>query len=363
MNKYQRIGVLTFFNTLNYGAMLQCFALNKYLNNMEYDSKVILYKCEAVTKREMPFAFIRLKDPKRFVKGALSVAYKLGKNKNFKKFREKNIVSTAKVFRRKDVHALNDAFDTFVVGSDQVWNPLITGNDMTFFLDFAEKNKKKVAYAASCGDTYLTEYYSSGARNMMQEFDHISVREAGGIGFIEELTGKTAVQVCDPVFLLGVDEWREVQIPVKVKKKYVLVYFIHYSYNETMQKAKEYAAQHDFDVIYINNTYKIEKNVINYRTYGPEQFLYLIDNAECVITGSFHGYCFSLMFHKRVFYEKSKYGGTRVSALAELVGFDDKIVDNISEETFFDYEDADSELKHLIASSQKYLIDSLEEKG
>ena len=139
MNKNQRIGVLTFFNTLNYGAMLQCFALNKYLNNMEYDSKVILYKCEAVTKREMPFAFIRQKDPKRFVKGALSVAYKLKKNENFKKFREKNIVSTAELFCRKDVHDLNNDFDTFVVGSDQVWNPLITGNDMTFFLDFAEK--------------------------------------------------------------------------------------------------------------------------------------------------------------------------------------------------------------------------------
>lgn len=358
----QRIGNLTFYNTLNYGAALQCFSLNRFLREAGYDCSVIRYDCAAVRYREMPQYFFKTKDLKKMVKGMLSFPYKVKKKKNFDAFFHAHIPHSDQSYNRQNIENANQVFDTFLFGSDQIWNPVVTKSDLTFYADFAGEDKRKVAYAASFGDSYAQTYYSEEMRAGISRFHAISVREKKGADFVRTLTGKNCTPVCDPVFLTDRQTWCDMQKTVPTKKKYVLVYFIHYDYNRTMAKAKEFAKEQGYDVIYINNTYKLEKGVINYRSLGPQEFLYLINHAEAVVTGSFHGLCFSLIFRKRVFFEMPKTGTSRLSELATLVGLQDKTVDNLNTEMPFNYEKVSHALKPMIEGSKAFLKNALQEK-
>jgi hypothetical protein len=356
--KSKKIAILTFQNTLNYGAMLQCFALNRTLNDMKYECKTIDYECKAVVNREMPFSFIKSKDIKNIIKGILSLGYKVKKRNAFHHFFLHDISHSSNHYTRKSINECSSKFDTFIVGSDQVWNPIVTGCDKTFFLDFVEPGTKKIAYAASFGDKQYFSDYSNIFKDLINSFDFISVREKEAVLFAETFCKKPIQQVCDPVFLLKVDQWRKYEKPIQTKMNYILVYFIHYDYCNTMKTVKKFARDNNYDIIYVNNTYKLEKDVTNIRDASPEQFLYLVDNASLVVTGSFHGYSLSLIYNKPVYYEKTL-SPTRVSEIASYVGFEDKTVETLTTGDV-DFKYANERITDLTTESIQYIINALE---
>ena len=352
----KRIGILTFHDTLNYGAHLQTYALNRYLNENVGNCLTINYKCEEITRNESPLAFWRGFDAKRIIKGILSLNYTLKKKKRFNDFTDKNIPMTQVQYNKKTIARVISLFDVFIVGSDQIWNSKLTNKDYTYYLDFVDNTKQKMAYAASFGENWYENANLLNEKELLAQFDKISVRENAGKRLCDELTSRKCDTVLDPVFLLNKDQWERVEEKYEIKKKYVLVYFIHYDFENAMNLAMDIAKENNFDILYVNNTYKNYKGVLNIKSASPGQFLYLIKNAEYVVTGSFHGLSFSLLYNKKFIYEGSKDGKeTRLSNLANILGVTNRCMGKCNINDEIDYQSVNEKMNILIEKSMLYL--------
>lgn len=227
-----------------------------------------------------------------------------------RRFAYKHFKLTAKYKDRTDLKKLNALSDTFIVGSDQIWNyALCKTADTFFFLDFIEGYKKKIAYGTSFGhDSFRgTEENKKKAGFYLDRFDAISVRENYAVDLCKNEFGLEAREVLDPVFLCDkrhyekcIEESPLVKNPPS--KKYVLAYIL--DPNEEKQKAIEDVAKRlDADIVCIPNA-SVDKTMReNWRLpikedIDMESWLYYFKNAEMVITDSFHGTCFSIIFER-----------------------------------------------------------------
>lgn len=333
------VGIMTFQKTLNYGAILQEYALNKFLRNKDYECYTLNYQCKKVCHSESPYSFIFERDIKNIIKGILSFSYKIKKSRAFKKFEKNNIRLTTKRYNQNTISELNEVIDKFIVGSDQIWNVQLTGHDYSFFLDFVNRNEAKIAYAASWGEIDFTPSEIDRIKLLLKNFNYISLREKTGVKLCGELTNKEICSVLDPVFLLRKEEWADVEEVYPIKNKYVLVYFIHYNFKESMDKALELAKDNGLDVIYVNNTYKKCQGVKNVKYASPGQFLYLIRNAEYVVTGSFHGLSFSIIYNKKFAFEiKKNDEETRLSNLANELELNSRKINKVNIIDQIDYD-------------------------
>ena len=190
-------------------------------------------------------------------------------------------------------------FDVYVAGSDQLWRPAFTNGDGVFFADFAPKGKKRISYASSFGCLKIEEIYKGEYTRMLGAFDGLSVREESGINLIKELTGRDANLVLDPSLLLQADEWRCIKKSSGIKGRYVFCYgMIGIDYVNRV--AKELIGSEDIAIVRTNGNFfdYFNKDIHYILDCGPLEWLDLIDNAEFVLAGSFHGTAFSIQFHK-----------------------------------------------------------------
>ena len=205
---------------------------------------------------------------------------------------------------------LTSSYDGFVVGSDQVWRPLYSPNILNLFLDFAGEEKIKVAYAASFG-TNRWEYsldLTEKARLLVHRFHGISVRENSGVRLCKENLGVDAIHVLDPTMLLSKDDYLKLCIDCKTYGKYIAVYFLDKN-SMKVGAVEEYAQKHNLDIKYIG-----ERSFNDCQSI--EDWLYAISKAEMVVTDSFHGSVFSIIFNRPfvTFYNQER-GNARLESL------------------------------------------------
>lgn len=289
-----KIGVLTYHDTTNYGAVLQEYALAKTLNENGCECEVIKYRCEAVESREKLFSLKKL-SIKKIVKFLILGKSNRLKYKEFKRFTQQNIKESKEVYTKETIYKSNAIYDKFVVGSDQVWNTELSGNDMTFFLDFCKDSNKKYSYAASFGVSVLRSSLKSDIKELLSDFNYVTVRENEGAKIIEELMNVKVPVVLDPTFLVTKEEWRELAKceRYKMNKKYILLYLIQDKKN-TLEYARQLAERMNCEIVYINISPYTEKGMYNVRDASPYEFLELLKNAHFVITGSYHGVVLSI---------------------------------------------------------------------
>ena len=188
---------------------------------------------------------------------------------------------------------LNISYSNFIVGSDQVWNPLfwddIEKQYKTYFLRFADE-QKRIAYAASFGISELPREYHEMFKEGLKGIPYISVREQAGADIVKQLTGRDVPVLVDPTLLIEAEHWRTLEMqPVWYKgEKYILTYFLGNVPPMLDRLAKDY-------------NYKIF-NLMDRKNFDlyvscVEEFLYLIDHAELVCTDSFHACVFSILFN------------------------------------------------------------------
>jgi len=199
-----KIGILTFHRVYNYGAVLQSYALQKVIKQLGYDVEIIDYWCDYIYR---PYSIenFKTKSCTDYIMGICGrIIYNFRKKKT-KRF-QKSIQYSPKV-NQNNIKALNDRYDLFLVGSDQVWNYPLTNFDTTYLLDFITDNNKKVSYAASFGVKTIDDKYKETYAKLLSEFSSISVRESTGVSIVRELINKDVPMVADPVILLTSDEW------------------------------------------------------------------------------------------------------------------------------------------------------------
>lgn len=295
------LGIITFQDTTNYGAMLQTYALQEKLFQLGWDNLVINYRNETLNKNERPICLRAQKSLYGVIKYLLLHNDQIKRFRNFKEFYEINVKATADTFDKNTIHLSNNLFDSFIVGSDQVWNLDLTGSDFNYLLKFANNDKTRISYASSLGGFKISSDNRHEYFECLKSFKKLLVREKEGLTEINEKLGLNGEVVLDPTLLLNDREWDKlVSNKLDIKEDYILVYFIDRT-KENFEYIRTFAKRKNCKLIYLHNYLKKEHGMINNRTYGPAEFLYLIKNAKYVFTGSFHGLCFSLNYGKNLF--------------------------------------------------------------
>lgn len=363
--KVKKVGILTFHRAVNYGAVLQAYALSSMLLE-KYDVDIVDYKCKQISRNNN----IESSKLKKLVKYIIYPRMMTDKKKRINKFNDfvQGWLPLSTAYDESNIGSANNVYDAFVVGSDQVWNLRVTGNDMNYFLKFATEDKK-YSYAASFGGSpRVFEDKKKEINEALSSFQSLLVRENDALEYIKKEGISTELKLtCDPVFLLGRDAWIEKMNlkKINVKKGYVFVYIVapdEHAIDFAMNLAKE----RNLDVV-VNQLYKGKnayvKGTISSMDAGPIDFLQLILNAECVVTTSFHAMAFSLIFNIDFYYElssDSKNKNSRLISLADRFNIEDrKIVHGCSKPNSIEWGTLNQEISEYARTSRKALFDSL----
>ncbi len=323
-----KAGIITFHDANNYGAVLQAYALNSKMN--EY------CKTEIINYYNPNF---HVNGKSKGLKGKLTklIYGNVIKRKNdeFSYFRKEKLNIKNSFIKAKDLPKLNDKYDLFISGSDQIWNLKCSGGDDSYFLNFVKDKNKKNSYSASFGtnNPKLDEKHM----NYIKDFNKISVREKSGENYLKANNVKS-IKTCDPVFLLEKEKWES--MAKTNNARYILVYEVVNGVN-MINFAKRLSKLTGLKILVITSSNKPILGIKTLRDIGPIRWLELMKNAEYIITNSFHGLAFSLIFNKQFFIEllSNSDSNTRMLELLDEVKLKSRLlkyteVDNIGKIQF-----------------------------
>lgn len=315
MEKYD-VGILGLWSGCNYGSIMTYYALNRVVASM--GKSILMIDKPILSERDV----------------------ERGETHSRRFGREHYAIS--KQYRSSEMHELNDVCDTFILGSDQVWNYGISRNfGKLFYFDFAGERNKKIAYAVSFG--HGADFAPPEERKVisgyMSRLDGIAVREADGVRLCREHYGIKATQVLDPVFLAD----PQIYTPIieksthKEEEPFVVTYIL----DPTPERCE--AARHIAERLggikiislldglpwkYKENKAKTDlPNCIE--NLQVEDWLYYLSHAKFILTDSCHGASFALIFKKNFIAMTNRHRGvSRFKSLSELFRFEDRLVED-----------------------------------
>lgn len=334
-----KIGIVTIVDYSNYGNRLQNFAMHYILKKY--------FKCRAITltiNREGPFSngnyLLWIKS-----KIVMQICH-------FPKYAEKrfgtpvtrwanflfwNRKIPTKVFYncQQLSSSLNNKFDLFIAGSDQIWNYKFAYRRFNdYFLQFIDINKR-VAVSASFGVDKIEDKWKKKYIEWLKSFSYISVREDAGKHIVKDLIGKEVPVLIDPVMMLNKSEWLKVSKKprVNISKPYVLKYYLGDEKEE--DKIDIWARKNGFEIYELLN-----KEIPELYSAGPGEFISLISNANLICSDSFHCIAFSIIFEKPfIVYSRigsEDYMTSRLDTLLNKFGFQKRWNTLLSEDQYLE---------------------------
>lgn len=355
-----RVGIMTFHTALNYGAVLQTFALYKTIKEMGNDVKVIDYRAPFNEKRFAPKPFSYFLNIRVLYNIIFRNGYEIYYKDGFRNFVDKHIQLTEPLYDEKELFKMNDIFDSFISGSDQVWNLACTEGDTMYYLPFVKDSCKRNTYAASIGYTQLPTTQISIYKTLIESFNNISMRELPGVSIVKSLTDKDASLVLDPTMLLCREQWEEIAdfSLVPLTGKYMLIYVMSED-KSLIKEARKIAKLKGLEVIYITQRlFKLNK-AKNLRNVTPEQWVGLFLKADFVVTNSFHGLAFSINFNRQFItrYIPRSIANSRMQTVLDILQLHNRRMDNDSytSETPIDYSRVNNKINQYRKSSIEFL--------
>jgi hypothetical protein len=283
-----KIAGITWHGVDNFGSMLQAYALQKTIEKIGVKHTYISYTKKANVKYVLYYYYRYLRS---------MIPWLTERKDLFSRFHRKNIKATFRLFTQNTIHTTDEKYDGFICGSDQIWAPNVL--DPTYMLDFVTDKTKKIAYAASIGLNDIPQELILTYKSNLSSFSAISVREEKGQTLLAEKCSVESQVVVDPTMLLKTEEWEKLEKQIHIDSSYVFCYFLSESNDylsrndiaDSIGKSKVYGVttQKKPNPLMINITEQV----------GPAEFLWLVDHAERVITDSFHGAVFSVIFNKK----------------------------------------------------------------
>ena len=358
MKKKAAIVTLT---VANYGNRLQNLAVQMILENMGYETETLHNPFDPNYSEKSH----QLKNKIKMLLFRKKFYAQVSRERAFDAFDERYIkYSKYWMNNPKHIAVLNQKYDFFVCGSDQLWNPTSYNYGANNFAMFAS-SEKKVTMAPSSGVTEFPKEREHEFAEYLNTFRRISVRESSGAEIVRQLTGKHAYTAIDPTLMISRDQWASVsEKPSWFKdEKYILCYFLGSSYLD--KTIKTIAEEHHCRVIDL-----MDKSNIDYYTTDPSGFLYLVAHSELMITDSFHGSVFSVLFDRplAVVERKDEFVSmnTRLDNLLGLFGLEDRKFSVLSESDRFmdhDYSIAYKILEKEKKAAYDFLISSFGQEG
>lgn len=361
----KKIGILTFHRATNYGAILQAYGLVSYLKSLGCDAKIIDYKPERMSRLFIPFRSKNIRSIIACVyvniKQIPAIWRKFKRRKMFWDYIKVILPMTSRVIKDEDL----PAFDFIFVGSDQIWSTCFTGGpDKFYFGQFNSKGAKLISYAGSAAEDMDGSFYSTNNAQLLNVFFAISVRERELQSYLQkQLPQKDIVLVLDPTLLAGFEFFDGLVMKNRpLSKPYVLIYQVIREQDDNIQQyAINKAKELDCILVEIKDSKMYIDCGRGYEEKGwvnPSMFVSLHKYASHVITTSFHGTAFSLMFNRSFdVVSISPEVDSRAEALLQQIGLDDRLIKlpNVNEQKPLIYEEINYKLEELRASSQSFI--------
>lgn len=359
----KKIGILTFHRAHNYGAVLQAYALQENLKSCGFDVEIIDYKPDFLKHN---FFYINKKNFFTIIKSFIYIGlvpflyYKLLlRLYSFSRFVDENLVLSNEKY--SDSNLQLNGYDYIIFGSDQIWNEHLTKGNRIYWGDFPKSGKSEfISYAASMETTSISDAQKERYCQYLKNFKSISVREKVLVELLQPLTKKTISWVLDPTLLVNRTVFEKIATPPKIKGEFILLY-LTFEDEKAICLAESIASRLNAKVIVLNCSFKKIKRFINIPRTSPSQFVGYFKEALFVITTSFHGTTFSLIFNKPFFTIEISDKHSRVKSLLNCLGIENRLIDhpdvlNFSE---IDYTEVNKRLNALKFFSQKYILDSI----
>lgn len=357
-----KVGIITTHDVYNFGSSLQAYATQRFLDEHGIEAKIIDYVPSNLYKL---IDFFEVDAPRwntnmwrKNIYRLRMVPYRISflpKYLKYKNFNNKFLKLTRRCKTINDLKNLEE-YDAYICGSDQIWNPIHTpcGLDPAYYLAFAPEGKKRVSYAASFGGSQINEAGERNIKEFLPLMHNVSVREQSGVSILNDLGIKSQL-VLDPVFLLNKTAWGKLKhLKYQLPEKYVLVYGYDNKYD--LKDIVEKCGYKDITIVDLLDA--------KYKNLGPREFISLVEDAEFIVTSSFHCIAFSIILHKNFIAVKTGNEDLfeRLSNIMSITGQEDRIYNenrNTSELGEIDYEAVDARLEPYIERSKKYLIESI----
>lgn len=343
----QKIGIVTLFGLYNYGNRLQNYAVQEIFRKYGF-------QCDTLISSECTPRNI-LKQIKEIVThGNLRIIKSYLFNRKYLSIRvQKN---HALLFSE----TINNDYEYFVVGSDQVWNPEIRQNQRkNFFLQFAEKNKR-LTLSPSIAVSSIPDEYKQTFSEGFNGFNHISVREINSVPLVEDLTKVPVTHLIDPTLALTRVEWEKIEKAVSLPNNYVVSLFLGNKNNDNLKSILKKYSDEGYHIIDFSKW--------KWHSMGPDEFIYIIHHSSLVCTDSFHCLVFSILF-ERPFYAFNRHSGkdsidvtdnmsSRIDSLLTLFEIPKEIVSGIGNLAMptIDYK----RVNDILISERKRLYDFVE---
>lgn len=363
---------LTFHSPTNNGSFLQAYALQRILvDECKVENKIIDFQSD---KQKKLYALFRpIKSKVDIVKNLVSLLHfkKLKVRKEmFQKMQKEHLILTEEISTEDAVCEIANRADVNIVGSDQVWNTKAHDFSPAYFLP--NVNTKKITYAVSCGSNSSSDMLKD-YKDAINDFDRISLREESIKSVLEFYKGETCVS-CDPTMLLANEDYFPLFNKERIiKNEYILLYSMNYS-EEILKTAQKISKELNIHVITPFNTYSTVKS----KKYGikikydaaPNDFLNLVYNAKFVLTNSFHGTVFSIIFKKNFYHvcdilsDGTYKRDARIDDLLDYLELKRNIssqtgIDFIKDNLSVNYDQVDEKLNMLKKASKEFLKESM----
>lgn len=362
------IRTITCHHAFNQGAMLQAYALVTYLQSLGHDAKVIDYRPPYMGTVDYEFRDVSKIYSYPIIKQLYQLYRWYPSKMEYKRksvlerFFADYICVTKERYSSIDELRKNPPLaDIYIAGSDQIWNTIFrNGRDPAFYLDFGHP-KRKISYAASFATDALVPGTDEFVKKHLNNFDAISVRESSGKRLVQSL-GFKGIEVVDPVFLLEQKQWDLFGKGPATQDKYILVYDFEPGKSGIKRIAKRLAAMYGGCKIYtVTPSFSyFDYADKSFMICSPDEYVSLIKHAECVVSNSFHGTAFSMIYGKNFFVVNRKDGlNARMRDLLDHYHLSDRIIGVDAQSVILrksvDYEKVNALLCQDIESSKSFL--------
>lgn len=367
----RKIALMTWSQYHNFGTSLQVTASTYTMRKLGYQVDVVNYiphtKLVSLTNYKNISHYIGRINKKIKSKKNKSV-FDESREKAFNNFLDENISLTEECKTDSDLFLLNEKYDAFVCGSDQIWAPSIF--NPKYFLNFVQDPHKMIAYAPSIGLSKIEDpYVKNRMKDNIDRFIHLSVREEQGAKLIKEMCNKEAKVVLDPTLLLTSNEWDTMATPIEGDKEYILCYFLGTNkdnWNHVYELSKKTNIPLKIIPVFQPD---YERGFSTEDGVGPGEFLSLVKNASLICTDSFHGTTFSIIYNKP-FYTYERFSSkdrnnqnSRIYNILKLLGLEDRLISDkksIPDNPLIcNYTDANKLLEKKREESKDYLENAL----
>ena len=377
----KHVGIITIQKCNNFGSDLQAYALQRKVQMLGYDVENIdylFYKNERHIKTRMsrPSFHVslinRIKEflypKKQFLLRIFHLKEDRNRREKFDRFVSDNFKLSREYRTVDDLYKDPPQYDAYIVGSDELWNPRCNSTMAPYFLGFAPRGARCLSYAASTGghDEY-DEQAQYVFKQHLECFYRISMREKSSCDYFSKMLGRTVEHVVDPTLLLTASEWEKVSLPVPVKEPCIVVYDLIPS-PQIWAIARRIATNTGQKIIRICGEVGMRRlsDVVQYSEIGPGEFISLISNASCVITNSFHGTVFAILYQRPFYFVVPSHmtDSGRVGSLLQALGLEERMLwenesNKIQGLTMINYQEPFRKLAVLRQSSTEFLTQSL----